>query len=377
MGNDDMWMDVCWNTNNKIFYRSIGRVETTMNKIIQEDLDYIINSDIEWELLRNKTVLITGAFGFVASYMTRTLAYLNQKFNMNIRIFSLTRKMIHHPLWLIPCDGLHPVQHDVRDPIIDWPSKNSIDYIIHAASQATPKVFGTDPVGTLLPNVVGTYNMLELAKHKNLKKFLFISTTGVLGFQTENNYPLRETDWGVLDPTQVANCYLESKRMGENMCMAYNHQYNIPIQIARLGGCYGPGLKLDDGRVFADFISNIVKKEDIVVYSDGLAKRDYLYVADATIAFFKILLTQKNGKVYNVSSSTEISIIELAELLACKVFPELGLKVVLKKDSNKDFMRVNFSRSLMDNSLLKHNLGWKEKIGLVEGFRRTAESYYE
>lgn len=345
-----------------------------MNKIIQEDLEYIINSGVEWELLRNKTVLITGAFGFVTSYMTRTLAYLIEKLDMNIKIIGVTRDIKKYPEW----QGFSEVlmlEHDVID---SFGFANKIDYIIHAASQSTPKVFGLDPVGTLLPNVVGTYNMLELAKNQeNLKKFLFISTTGVLGFQTENNYPLKEADWGVLDPTQVANCYLESKRMGENMCMAYNHQYNVPIQIARLGGCYGPGLKLDDGRVFADFISNIVKKEDIVVYSNGLAKRDYLYVADATIAFFKILLTQKNGKVYNVSSSTEISIIELAELLVCKVFPELGLKIVLKKDNNKDFMRVNFARSLMDNSLLKRNLGWKEKIGLVEGFRRTAESYYE
>lgn len=344
-----------------------------MNKIIQEDLDYIINNDTDWESLRNKTVLITGAFGFIASYITRTLIHLNQRQDMNIKIICLTRDASKHHDWqAIP--GISMFEHNVVD-FFDF--KGEINYIIHSASQATPKVFGPDPVGTLLPNVVGTYNMLELArKQKELDKFLFISTTGVLGFQSHGKYPLKENDWGVLDPTDIKNCYLESKRMGENMCMAYLKQYDVPVQIARPGGIYGPGLKLDDGRVFADFISNIVNKEDIVLYSDGLVKRDYLYIADAIIGLFKIMFFWETGKAYNVSSSVDISVIDLAELLAYKVFPELGLKVVLKKDRSKDFMRVNFQRTLMDNLELR-KLGWEEKFNLVDGFRRTAESYYE
>lgn len=345
-----------------------------MNKIIQEDLKYITsNNNINWEILKNKTVLITGAFGFLASYITRTLLYLNQR-DMNIKIIGITRDISKHREWE-GTPNLTIINEDVCKINPDNISQN-IDYIIHASSQATPKVFGADPVGTILPNVIGTYHMLELArKQKSLEKFLFISTTGVLGFHPNEDYPLKEDNWGILDPTNVSSCYLESKRMGENLCMAYYSQHGVPIQIARPGGTYGPGLKLDDGRVFADLISNIVKKEDIVLYSDGLVKRDYLYIADATIGFFKIMLSWETGQSYNVSSSKDISIIELAELLAYVAFPELGLKVILKKDRDKDFMRANFQKTLMDNLKLR-KLGWKEKTGLIEGFRRTVESYY-
>ncbi|HEY4494957.1 MAG TPA: NAD-dependent epimerase/dehydratase family protein [Candidatus Paceibacterota bacterium] len=343
---------------------------------MESDLKYITEADLPWESFKNKTVLISGASGFLPSYMVETLLYLNETRQYGIRILGLVRnfekakeRFSHHK----ENKNLILIAQDVCDKIkID----ENIDYIIHAASQATPRVFLNDPVGTIIPNVIGTNNLLNLAAEKKVEGFLFFSTTGVYGFMDEESYPAKENCFGYLDPMDLASCYIESKRMGENMCVAWMRQYGVPVKIIRPAITYGPGVKLDDGRSFADFISNIINHQDIEILSDGKALRSFCYLADATLGFFTIMLKGKVGEAYNVAADREISIIDLAKLLAEKVFPERKLNVILKKNASKNYLRMNFARTAMDVTKAKE-LGWKINFSLEEGFKRTVRSFEE
>lgn len=349
-------------------------VKRMRNRIIELDLKYIINEELSWEVFRNKTILVSGASGFLPAYMVETLLSLNESRQFNIKVIGLVRnierareRFSHYK----DSNNLQLVSQNVCDQIeID----EDVDYIIHAASQATPKYFQTDPVGTLSANVIGTSNLLNLAVEKKIECFLFFSTSGVHGFVDESAYPIQEDCYGYLDPTKLASCYLESKRMGENMCIAWMHQYGVPVKIVRPATTYGPGLKLDDGRSFADFISNIVNYRNIEIFSDGKALRNFCYLADATVGFFTVMMKGKVGEAYNVATDHEISIVGLANLLVEHVFPERNLKVVMKTDVSKNYLRVNFMRTAVDITKIKA-LGWKLNFSIEEGFKRTVDSY--
>jgi UDP-glucuronate decarboxylase len=343
------------------------------NKIIEDDLKYIINYDLPWEQLRNKTILVTGATGFIASYIIDTLIYLNEVKNYNIKIICLSRGIARLKYKYYDNRNLiHFIYQDINDEIS---IKDSIGYIIHTASIATPKLFESNPVDVILPNVVGTNNLLKLAVEKKVKGFIFISTTGIYGYNSPDKYPLCENDFGYLDPTNLNSCYLESKRQGENLCIAYMHQYNVPIKIIRPSITYGYGIRLDDGRSFADFIKNILNNEDIILYSDGKVKRNFCYITDFITGFFTVMLRGISGESYNIATEDEISIIDLAKFLTDNVFLDRNLKVILNNKDN-NFLRMNFSRTQTDITKMK-NLRWKLIFDLKEGFKRTIKYYEE
>jgi nucleoside-diphosphate-sugar epimerase len=344
-----------------------------LNKVIASDIWFITESDLPWERFRGKTFLISGAAGFLPAYMVETLLHLNDARGFDIKVIALVRNLeralkrfSHHK----DNQSLIFLSQDVCDEV-KFPG--DIDYIIHAASQATPKVFSKDPVGTILPNVVGTRNLLELAAEKKVECFLFFSTSGVYGHVDESRYPIKEDCFGYLNSTDLASCYLESKRMGENLCVAWMHQYGVPVKIVRPAITFGPGIKLDDGRSAADFVSKIINCQDIELYTDGKALRNYCYIADATIGFFTIMIKGNPGEAYNIASDQDISIIKLARLLVKKVFPERHLKVLVKPDVSRNFFRIPFSRTTLNISKAKA-LGWKLNFQLEEGFKRTVES---
>ena len=244
---------------------------------------------------------------------------------------------------------------------------------MHAASQASPKYYKTDPVGTLLPNVMGTKNLLELARNKELKCFIFISSGEIYGRMQNDNKKIIENTYGYLYPLNVRSCYGESKRMGENMCIAWHRQYQVPVKIIRLFHTYGPGMKLDDGRVFADFVADIVKKKDIIIKSDGKAVRTFCYLADAVTAFFYILFKGNMAESYNVGNDKGISIKDLAHTLS-NMFSERKIKVILKANQNIPDLKSTLSKVIPDITKI-YNLGWKPQFSIEEGFSRTVRSH--
>lgn len=344
------------------------------NRIIQEDLEYIITSTpVDWSVLSNKRILITGASGFLPAYLVETLLHLNLTRNLNIHITALVRdnkkykkRFLHH----LMNPNLTFLVQDVTEAItLDLPHH----FIIHAASQASPKYYGADPVGTLSANVLGTIRLLELARNHPLISFLYFSSGEVYG---ETQFvPTKESDYGYIDPTSVRSCYAESKRMAENMCVSWHAQYQVPAKIVRPFHTYGPGMRLDDGRVYADFVRDIVHGRSIVLRSQGLASRAFCYLADATSGFLTVLLKGENAVPYNVGNSqAEIRVIDLANLLV-DLFPEKRVKVIIELlQENKSYIQSPIHRNCPDTSRI-NALGWKSQTSLSDGFKRTIESY--
>ena len=348
----------------------------TSNKIIKEDLKTIYNSDINWSKFFNTTILITGANGFLPSYLVESLLYLNFiDSKNNVKVICLVRNIENAKFRFFDYkedSNLNFIIQDVSDSI---KLNEKVDYIIHAASQASPKYYGVDPVGTLKANVLGTFNLLNFAKDKEIISFLYFSSGEVYGEVDIDQMPLKENNFGFINPTNVRSCYAESKRMGENICVSFHHQFGVSAKIVRPFHTYGPKMKLDDGRVYADFVSDILKEQDICMQSDGSAYRAFCYLTDATIGFFKILLEGKNGEAYNVGNpNEEYSILELAENLA-KLYPEKRLKVIrhLNIEEN-NYLKSPLTRNSPDITKIS-KLNWSPLVSIKKGFKRTIESY--
>ena len=350
----------------------------TGNPIIDEDISEILSEPLEWSNFSGKSVLVTGANGMLPSYIVYTLLALNESVLKDnpCAIIALVRDKEKAMLKFKHFASRSDFKLIVSDVSCFEEYDGNIDIIIHAASQASPRFYGTDPVGTLRANTVGTLNLLELARKKVLKKFLYVSSGEVYGVQDGiGSSPIvDESCKGNVDCTNVRSCYAESKRMGETMCVCYAHQYGLHMNMVRLAHTYGPGCALDDGRVFADFVRNIVQNKNIKVNSDGSARRCFMYVTDMIKGLFYVLLKGKNAEAYNISSMTETSIKDLANML-CALYPEKNLhsEFLPLKDDNS-YMRSKVQGMVMDNSKLR-SLGWEESVPVKTGFRRMIDSY--
>jgi UDP-glucuronate decarboxylase len=345
------------------------------NPILKADFEAIANADLPWEKMEGKTVLITGANGLLPSYIAKSLLYRNmlRKGNKPIKVLGLVRNI--EKANKVFANYLTDANFTLIDNSILQPLKieGAVDFIIHAASQASPKYYGIDPVGTAEPNVIGTYHLLNLAKEKKAQKFLFFSTSEVYG-TTEGIDTIHEDDLGKVNPTAVRSCYSESKRMGENLCASFAHQFDIDTSIVRPFHTYGPGLSFDDGRVFADFVANIVRNEDISMNSDGSAIRSFCYIKDATEGFLTVLLKGEKGDAYNIANPDgELSIRALAETLTA-LFPEKGLKARFVENKDKNYIASTFKKLTPSIEKAK-KLGWQPTTSVEEGFRKTILSY--
>lgn len=345
------------------------------NKIIEDDLKFIAGSDLPWDQFRGKTVLVTGANGVIPAYMVETLLYLNEIKNLKIKIHALVRNPGKATARFSAYRGREDLTFTVQDLGFPLTSLPDADIVIHAASQASPKFYGTDPVGTLRPNTIGTANLLDFARACGTENFLFFSTAEIYGEISAASMPIPEDRYGWIDPVSVRSCYAESKRMGETMCACWHQQYGVPAKIVRPFHTYGPGMQLDDGRVYADFIANILHGKDLVMKSDGSARRAFCYLADATLGFFTVMLNGKSGEAYNIGNDdAETSILDLAERLV-KLFPEKGLKVIRQERADgNEYLQSNISRTC-PSTVKARALGWEPVTGIEEGFLRTIRSF--
>ncbi|MBI4063357.1 MAG: NAD-dependent epimerase/dehydratase family protein [Elusimicrobia bacterium] len=344
--------------------------------IIQEDIAFIAAAPLAWEKLEGKTILISGANGMIPAYLVETILHLNDhRFTKKARVLGLVRnkekalqRFGHHA-------GRSDLALVVQDVIEPARVSGDLHYIIHAASQASPKFYGQDPIGTFSANVFGTKNMLDLALQKQVKGFLFCSSSEVYG-QVQDSGAIKETAYGYVDPANVRSCYAEGKRAGETLCFCWHHQHGVDIRIVRPFHTYGPGMSLDDGRVYADFIADIVNNRDIAMKSDGLAVRAFCYVADAAVGFFTVLLEGQGGQAYNVGNAEgNISILDLAQLLV-SLFPEKNLRVKRMPAPRQGYLQSPVARCSPDTAKIGA-LGWEPKYSIEEGFTRTIRSFDE
>lgn len=344
------------------------------NDIVKKDLEDLISRNNDYEKLRKKTILITGANGMLASYCMYYLMYLNDTNNMNIKIYALVRnkEKLEKETCYKKRKDIIPIIQDVCDNI---EINEKIDYIIHMASSANPKTIIENPVGIVRANVLGTLNVLELAR-KNNAKVIFASTREVYGDMPNKNTSIKEEDMGILDNMLLRSCYPESKRMAENLFVTYAYQYNVNYIITRIAHVYGPGMNIkDDGRIMSDLIQAVVEKRNIILNSDGMAERAFCYLTDAIDAIFKIMLQDNENEVYNIANEKEpILIRDLAFKLKEMYQYSRGIDIEfnIEKNNNK---YVSFKRTKLNTDKLE-KIGWKPKISLELGLKRTV-AYYD
>lgn len=341
-----------------------------MNRIIEEDTKQIIDN-INFESLKNSTILITGASGMIGSYIVNTLITLNETKNANSKIIVLVRNKNKLPDYVSNNKNIVILEQDVINEIN---VKENVDYIIHAASPASPLIMKNHPFETNIANTVGTYRTLKLAIEKSVKAYLFVSSREIYGQPQKGQVIFTEDgELGNIDHLVPRNGYAEGKKAAENLCMCAKNEYGINTKIVRLAHTYGPGMSLNDGRVQADFLKNVMNNENIKMKSSGQSIRTYTYISDAITAIFKILLNSKDV-VYNVSTETgKTSIKQLAELLATLS----NTKVIMDIEEGNENQKgtASFTEGILSSNKIKEELNWEPKYSLTDGFKRTIEYY--
>jgi UDP-glucuronate decarboxylase len=346
-----------------------------IHRILEADVADVARRELPWHRLSGARVVVTGVGGFLGGHMARALLGLHRlrKVERPVRVEGWVRNPARAQ------SRLADVLADGNFSLREWdltriavPEGDAPDYLVHAASLASPRFFGTDPVGTLLPNTVGTAALLEwLRRSGACKGFLFVSSSEVYG-AVGGEGVLDESGYGQVDPASVRASYAESKRMGETMCVAWHHQHGIPAFIVRPFHTYGPGLQPDDGRVFADFAFNVARGENIAMNSDGSARRAYCYASDAVAGFLTVLLQGAPARPYNVANPAgELSVLELAEMLT-GLFPDKALRVDRRMPA-AGYMPSSYNRLVPDVSRLAA-LGWRAEVDPASGFRRMIEA---
>lgn len=340
--------------------------------IIEEDAKDILRElKDSISQLENKKILITGSGGMLGGYLVHTLIAANTYLFRKPAQLYLVIRGGKRPFG--KKDYIHYLNIDIAKEV---PRVKGMHYIIHAASKAAPKFYMVDRIDTMNTNILGLYHLLEICD-KNLKSFLYFSSCDVYG-EPSSNKPIAEDYIGKTNHLSERSSYAESKRICETISLNYFWERRLPIKIARIFHTFGPGLNLNDGRSFSDFIKSGLEKKDILIHGDSSKKRALLYVKDAAVMFFMILLSHKNGQIYNVGNDKNIvSIGEFAQIV-CDAFNKRSKYTirVLEKPSNKvDFYKGAVNEIRPDMSKFEKEFGYKAKTEIKEAIARTVDHY--
>ncbi len=348
-------------------------VQSHLHPYIYEDIKTIADSNVNRPCLENKTVLVTGGNGFIAFYLICSMMICNDLYNSNINIIALVRNKENAEKKygaLLKRNDIQLIVQDVCQPI----KCSRADFIIHAASQASAYYFEHDPKGTIDANLTGTLNVLEYAKASKAESTLIVSSLKVYGTVFNGKSKISETDIGYIDIDNYKNCYAQGKRASETLGCCYAKEYGMNIKIARPAYIYGPA-RIDDDRVWAQFIANVVKKQNILLKSNGAPLRSFCYVTDTAVALLKILTEGTNCIPYNIANpDSDVTIRQFAKA-AAEAFPNLGLKLVFaNSEDEKEPVPSPMAPTpeILDAARL-NNLGWNPQINLTDGIRRSVK----
>lgn len=333
-----------------------------MNEFVREDvLDFAKGFDLG-DRLENTNFLITGATGLIGSSLIRCLLALDK----SVKIFAPVRnlKKVADLYDEAQVEKIHFIECDITQ--YDYESLGKIDFIVHCAAPTSSKFFIEHPVETFEVIVDGTKKMLQLARQKQVKGMVYLSSLEVYGENLDDSIAVDESFQGYLDPVAVRSSYPMAKRATENLCSLYAAEYGVPVKVARLTQTTGAGIAKDDNRIIAQFARLAAQGNDIVLHSTGESARPYCYVTDAVSALLYILLKGEKGECYNVANElTYISAKGMAEFVRENVNPNIQVKVEL--DENQGYAPPTKLR--LDASKLR-KLAWQPKYGLKEIFDR-------
>lgn len=344
---------------------------------LEQDLKYTYDSLTEEEVSRLKggTVLITGCAGFLGFYFVHFFYQFCDKLNLK-KVICLDNFMLGYPKWIdeMAEDERFVIKKFdiIKDEIESIEEAKDADYIIHMASIASPMFYRKYPIETLDANIWGLRRLLDYYREKEIKGFLFYSSSELYGDPAPEAVPTSEEYNGNVCATGPRACYDESKRFGETMCMLFAQQYGMPIGVVRPFNNYGPGMKINDKRVPADFAKNIVEQKDITILSNGSPSRTFCYIADAIAGYLKIMLHGRYD-YFNIGiESPEITIATLAEIYqqaGKEIFGYEG-KVEYAVSEDKEYLTNNPQRRCPDITKARTILGYQPQIPVEEGVRR-------
>jgi len=353
------------------------------------DLEYICDGlREEFSRLEGRSLLITGGAGFLGYYLVQSILHWNKGIESGHQILLTVYDNFVRgiPVWLDELKGdkgVVLIKYDVTEPLPqDIPD---FQYIIHAASIASPTYYRRNPIATMDANVNGLRALLEyFRRQKQMKRvvegFVFFSSSEIYGDPSPENIPTAESYRGYVSCTGPRACYDEAKRYGETLCVNFAQQYDLPIRAVRPFNNYGPGLKISDRRVIPDFARDIFAGRDIVMLSDGGPRRTFCYVADAVIGYYKALVRGQSGESYNIGvEAPEISIAELADRMVSIADSLFGYKGKVVRQPSKDlnYLTDNPGRRCPDITKARSQLGYYPSVSLEEGLTRTLLWYYQ
>lgn len=305
-------------------------------------------------------VLVAGGAGFLGSHLCKAL--LSEDYEV-ICLDSFTTGSVSNIQEFSQHPNFKIVEHDVRNPFdIDC------DIIVNLACPASPPRYQINPIGTMMTNVLGTFNGLELAKKKNAR-FIQASTSEIYGDPLI--HPQTEDYWGNVNPIGPRSCYDEGKRAAETLCSDFRSTQQVKTTIVRIFNTYGPKMARNDGRVVSNLIVQAIDGKNLTMYGDGNQTRCFCFVSDLIKAFMLIICSNEDiSGPLNLGTTEEITMLEL------------GIKIQELLGINREFEFRGLpsndpSRRKPDISLVQTQLGWQPSVSLEEGLRATISYFQE
>lgn len=303
-----------------------------------------------------RRVLITGGAGFIGSHLCDRL--IREGFRV-ICIDNLITGQLKNIEHLLKDKNFSFVNFDVTKPI---KIRGRIDYILHFASPASPKDYLKFPIQTLKAGSLGTYNTLGLAKEKRTK-YMLASTSQIYGDPLV--HPQKEEYYGNVNCVGLRGCYDEAKRFSEAITTAYHRIHKIDIRIVRIFNCYGPRMRLNDGRAIPDFIFQVLNNRSVTVYGDGKQTRSFCYIDDMVEGILRLMNSKVNTPI-NLGNPQEVRIQELAKII-------ISLTSAKSKIVFRPLPKDDPKQRQPDISKARRIIGWQPKVSLVEGLKKTIE----
>jgi UDP-glucuronate decarboxylase len=354
----------------------------TSNSVVVRDLAHIHNAiGSKAVAFRGQTIVITGCAGFLGFYITRYFVEYAQKLGVE-RVIALDTFLLDSPKWLTDLAAAHPdILHvqafDIsKDSLSSIPSAQDAGFVVHGASIASPTFYRKYPIETLDANIWGLRHILDFYRGRGtMKGLLFFSSSEIYGDPSSDAIPTPETYRGNVSCHGPRACYDESKRFGETMAWVYAEQFGMPITVARPFNNYGPGMRLGDKRLPADFALAVTEGRDLVILSDGTPTRTFCYVADA-VAGYLLCLLHGTYDYFNIGiDNPEIMVRDLAEIYrkaGAEVFGYEG-QVYYGESEDPAYLEDNPNRRCPVINKARGVLGYAPTILVEDGVKRYLE----
>jgi UDP-glucuronate decarboxylase len=347
------------------------------NPIVLEDIERI-DAALPKGRFEDATVVVTGCAGFLGFYITQY--FVRRAASLGLRkVVGLDTFMLGKPKWLTKLAANFPdvleLRHfDIsRDPIGEIKMAKDAAYVIHMASIASPTFYRRYPIETVDANIWGLRRLLEFYKESStLRGFLFFSSSEIYGDPPASAIPTAEDYRGNVACVGPRACYDEAKRFGETLCYIFAKTYNMPITVARPFNNYGPGMRVGDRRLPADFARCVFEHRDIVILSDGLPTRTFCYVADAIAGYFLCLLYGQFD-VFNIGiEEPEVTVREFAEIYRAAGRELFGYEGTIAYERSKDteYLADNPNRRCPSTVKARERLGYDPRVFVEEGVHR-------